>query len=173
MIKKDSLWFITLFSLILVLSVYYITMPQNNRFAMDDIDCNTIECIIENSTSQEMIESNDTTVIEVLKIQHTNEINDRLNELRSVIADENTTVAEKNNAYNVIKEIERVNNEELRLVGIIEEEFGYQAIVKILTNEIEVVVGSDIHSVELANEIMNVIKAEFGGNVYVSVDFKY
>ena len=28
MINKQSLWFLTLFSLILVLSVYYITMPN-------------------------------------------------------------------------------------------------------------------------------------------------
>ena len=29
MIKKQNLWFLTLFSLILVLSVYYITMPND------------------------------------------------------------------------------------------------------------------------------------------------
>ena len=29
MINKQKLWFLTLFSLILVLSVYYITMPDN------------------------------------------------------------------------------------------------------------------------------------------------
>ena len=34
MINKRSLWFLTLFSLILVLSVYYITMP--NEVLTDD-----------------------------------------------------------------------------------------------------------------------------------------
>ena len=29
MINKQNLWFLTLFSLILVLSVYYITMPND------------------------------------------------------------------------------------------------------------------------------------------------
>ena len=29
MIKKEKLWFLTLFTLILVLSVYYITMPND------------------------------------------------------------------------------------------------------------------------------------------------
>ena len=29
MISKQSLWFLTLFSLILVLSVYYVTMPND------------------------------------------------------------------------------------------------------------------------------------------------
>ena len=31
MINKQSLWFLTLFSLILVLSVYYITMPDESN----------------------------------------------------------------------------------------------------------------------------------------------
>ena len=35
MIKKQNLWFLTLFSLVLVLGVYYVTMPtqilENNK----------------------------------------------------------------------------------------------------------------------------------------------
>ena len=30
MINKQSLWFVTLFSLILVLSIYYVTMSDNS-----------------------------------------------------------------------------------------------------------------------------------------------
>ena len=41
MINKQNLWFLTLFSLILVLSVYYITMPSelllNNGYLNDTI----------------------------------------------------------------------------------------------------------------------------------------
>ena len=44
MINKQSLWFLTLFSLILVLSVYYITMPNellltnNNLYEEEEFD---------------------------------------------------------------------------------------------------------------------------------------
>ena len=44
MINKKSIWFLTLFSLILVLSVYYITMPNdlliasNNAESKEDVD---------------------------------------------------------------------------------------------------------------------------------------
>ena len=38
MINKQSLWFLTLFSLILVLSVYYITMPNDLLLTNSDRD---------------------------------------------------------------------------------------------------------------------------------------
>ena len=51
MINKRSLWFLTLFSLILVLSVYYITMPSellvtnnkkdNTKATMNEVEDNT------------------------------------------------------------------------------------------------------------------------------------
>ena len=37
MINKKSLWFLTLFSLILVLSVYYITMPSDLLLTTNNI----------------------------------------------------------------------------------------------------------------------------------------
>ena len=40
MIKKQNLWFLTLFSLVLVLSVYYITMP-NELFMVNENKDNT------------------------------------------------------------------------------------------------------------------------------------
>ena len=44
MINKQSLWFLTLFSIILVLSVYYIAMP-NNTLATLSTKENTKETI--------------------------------------------------------------------------------------------------------------------------------
>ena len=48
MIKKKNLWFLTLFSLILVLSIYYITMPNellitNNDSIIKNSDVNKNE----------------------------------------------------------------------------------------------------------------------------------
>ena len=47
MINKKNLWFLTLFSLILVLSVYYITMPSelllNNGYISETLVSNTKE----------------------------------------------------------------------------------------------------------------------------------
>ena len=50
MINKQSIWFVTLFSLILVLSIYYVTLNDSN-----------LKSIIENTTS------NKETSVNVLK----------------------------------------------------------------------------------------------------------
>ena len=43
MINKKSLWFLTLFSLILVLSVYYITMPSELLLTSNNSTSTTTE----------------------------------------------------------------------------------------------------------------------------------
>ena len=54
MINKQGLWFLTLFSLILVLSVYYITMP-NEIFKSEEI--------------KEEVEKDDSSKTKEVKIQ--------------------------------------------------------------------------------------------------------
>ena len=38
MINKEHLWFLTLFSLILVLSVYYVTMPSDLLLSINHME---------------------------------------------------------------------------------------------------------------------------------------
>ena len=38
MINKQSLWFLTLFSIIIVLSVYYIALPNNTLATISEIE---------------------------------------------------------------------------------------------------------------------------------------
>ena len=52
MIKKQNLWFLTLFSLILVLSVYYITMPNDLLVAQKAADNTDVEEQKENSSEE-------------------------------------------------------------------------------------------------------------------------
>ena len=55
MINKRSLWFLTLFSLILVLSVYYITMPSELLMATNKEDTETVSASVENEESAELV----------------------------------------------------------------------------------------------------------------------
>ena len=60
MINKQNLWFLTLFSLILVLSVYYITMPNDLLIASNQVDKsdtkNKVKANIEKSVENRGIE---------------------------------------------------------------------------------------------------------------------
>ena len=51
MINKQSLWFVTLFSLILVLSIYYVTISDNS-----------LEKILGNNLEETALVSNETTL---------------------------------------------------------------------------------------------------------------
>ena len=58
MINKKSLWFLTLFSLILVLSVYYITMPSELLLTNNNV-MNVNKTTDESSESEESSEINE------------------------------------------------------------------------------------------------------------------
>ena len=49
MISKQNLWFLTLFSLILILGVYYVTMPNNLL--------EKVESIVEDKETKEVVEA--------------------------------------------------------------------------------------------------------------------
>ena len=66
MVNKQGLWFLTLFSLILVLSVYYITMP-NEVFKSEEIQEERETQKDNNSTSE--VNSQNVSYIETLKIE--------------------------------------------------------------------------------------------------------
>ena len=73
MIKKKNLWFLTLFSLILVLSIYYITMPNellitNNDSIIKNSDVNKNE---DNDKKVDIMESD---IISALKVEDNNNV---------------------------------------------------------------------------------------------------
>ena len=74
MINKKNIWFLTLFSLILVLSVYYITMPSDmllTNFKAEDL-----------KSDKETVSVEESNVISALKIE---DEENRLEELDSFV----------------------------------------------------------------------------------------
>ena len=99
MINKRSLWFLTLFSLILILSIYYITMPSEllltgntNNIKTDDKDKTTIS-----------IEESD--ILVALRVESDEEMTKEIEDLQSVLTNTESTVDEKNKAYEKIKKL--------------------------------------------------------------------
>ena len=90
MINKKNLWFLTLFSLILVLSVYYITMPSELLLTENTDTTKTAEVNAE-------IEESD--VITTLKVEAEEELQEALDALKLVLNDTKSSVDEKNKYY--------------------------------------------------------------------------
>ena len=110
MINKRNIWFFTLFSLIIVLSVYYITMP--NELNLETNTTNEIEHVSE--------EVNDSTVLVALRVEKEEEYITEVESLRTILTSGSSTIEEKNNAYEKIQNINIIKGEEEKLEKQIE-----------------------------------------------------
>lgn len=163
MINKQGLWFLTLFSLILVLSVYYITMP-NEMFLTNN---NTLGEEIE-EVSSEVTTSN---YITVLKMEHEASRDEELKSLEQVLNSSDTTASDKNTAYEKIKDLNNIKGLEEQLENKIKKELELNSFVKASDSEISIVVERDKHDVKLANQIMRLVQEEFDNPMTISVKF--
>ena len=200
MINKQNLWFLTLFSLILVLSVYYITMPNDllltnngavgskkNEQTSVSKDTNTNTTKNEDqkkddtksTTTKDNKTDNNTTVtikesetLEALRVSLNQEREAEKTKLQSLLTNSSATSEEKNNAYEKLQEINTVTSEEATLEKKLKEKYKMSVFVKIENKEITVVVDNDKHDTTLANNIMRSVQENFKEKRYITVQFK-
>lgn len=161
MINKQKLWFLTLFSLILVLSVYYITMPND-----------LLSNIEEEKDSSIVVNVSEEDSLSVLRVMSDEERFKEMEDLRMILTNINSTIDEKNNAYEKLKLIEETKGKESKLEGKIKELYNLESFIQINNNQIKVVIKSSEHSSELANNIIRSIQEEYEEKMYISVKFQ-
>ncbi len=162
MINKKNLWFLTLFSLVLVLSVYYITMPKEllltNNGAINE----------DNSK----IDIKEVSIIETLRTEDNASTLEEINKLKATISDNTLTTDAKNEAFDALKLLNQISSKEELLEEKIKNTFDLDSFIKIDGDQIRVVVDSDEHSNTLANNIMRTIQESFDTKQYISIQFK-
>lgn len=163
MINKQKLWFLTLFSLILVLSVYYITMPSDLLNTAND-STNNDSSIVVNVSEEDSLS--------VLRVMSDEERFREMEDLRLVLTNVDSSIEEKNNAYEKMQLIEETKGKEKTLEDKIKNEYNLDSFIKIKNNQIKVVVKSNEHSYELANNIIRSIQGEYDEKMYISVKFQ-
>ncbi|MGM9878596.1 MAG: SpoIIIAH-like family protein [Bacilli bacterium] len=170
MINKQGLWFLTLFSLILVLSIYYITMP-NEIFKSEEVTEQTKEESDAKDEETSEVNSQNTSYIETLKIELDSERAEILDTLQEILNDKTKTSDEKNKAYEQMKEINNLKASEEQISKKIKEEYSLSSYVKQEDSNIEIVIDSDDHDVKLANKIMRSVQEEFDEAMSISIKF--
>lgn len=165
MINKRSLWFLTLFSLILVLSVYYITMPSELLMATsgDDEQTETVSASTENEESAELV---------ALRVESEEKMLDEITELKKVLTDSNSTTEEKNEAFEKMQTLNKNRGTEESIENKIKNEFNLKSFVSIDETCVSVVVDSTKHDKSLANKIMRSVQEEFETSMSISVKFQ-
>ena len=160
MVNKQSLWFVTLFSLIIILGIYYFSSDQTSLSVGN----------IKNSESVISSKTDDNN-ISVLKVTDDEATVSKIDELQSVLLDSEATLEEKNNAYDELEVISNRKSKENELTEIIKKEYKYDNFVKISDNQVSVVISSNEHNNEIANKIIKTVQEKFKENVYVTVKF--
>ena len=161
MINKKNLWFLSLFSLVLVLSVYYITMPTellltNNGDNIDNVN----------------MDINEASIVETLRKQDSNTTLEEINKLKATISDKNSEEEDKNKAFDSLKLLNQISSKEELLEEKIKNNLNFDAFVKINGDQIRVVVDSDAHTSTIANNIMKLVQSNFDTKQYIVVQFK-
>ncbi len=163
--NKQNLWFITLFSLILVLSVYYVTMPNdllltvNSNYSKEKDDL--VSVAVE-----------DSEIISALRITKEE---DRLaleKDYQAVLTNGESTNEEKNEALEKIKSLKENATLEDSLEEKIKKNFKFDCCVEIDNLTITSTCSSSNHNNSVANNIMRSIQEEFDSNRYITVKFE-
>ena len=161
MINKQKLWFLTLFSLILVLSVYYVTMPSN-LLSVSDIKEDTTPTI----------NMEDTNILDVLKEENNERVAKEIESLRKIVFDVDTNIDDKNIAYEKIQKLEENKGKEEKIVSLIKEKLGFDTYVEIKNAKVNVVVSNKEHSYKIANDIIKLVSSSFDSDKSVTVKFQ-
>lgn len=154
MITKRNIWFMTLFSLIIALSVYYVTIPSDN---------------INNSY---VIKSEEGTILTSLRVESDKEMESMMNDLRFILSNVESSNEEKSNAYDKLKELNITRGLEEKLEEMIKKNYSLDSFVKIDGENIRVVVLCDKHDKAKADSIMKSIQGNFDSSKYISVKFE-
>jgi len=162
MIKKQNIWFITLFSLILVLSVYYLTM-KDTKFE---------DLTILKETDKPTINTVENSYLVSLRVTDDEKLLKTMEDLQSTINNNDASVLEKNEAYETLKELNLNKGKEMELEKLIKEKFNLNSYVKIVGDKINITIASDEHSKELANNIINEVQNKYEIQKYITVKFK-
>ncbi len=170
MINKKNLWFLTLFSLILVLSVYYITMP--NELLLTNGNNYTAEVTSKEDKSKKeeaSVKVKEASALDTLRVEANEEMLKEMEELKVILANAKATTEEKNNAFEKMKLLNITRGEEESLETKIKEEYKYETFVKIDGDQVQVVVNTEKLDASTANKIMRMVQSNYDKKMYITV----
>ncbi|MBM7650436.1 stage III sporulation protein AH [Bacillus ectoiniformans] len=188
LLKKQTVWLLTMLSLVVVLSVYYVTSPQqmSPEMVSKEKEALTTEAGTEakdgealketkgalNEEAQIVTESAGDEAFDLLRIELQDERNKLREELTAKVASADLPAEEKNTAYDRMEKLTELATKENVLETLIKSK-GYQdALVRADGENIKITVKSEDHSAAKANEIIRLATDELGKNQLIAVEFQ-
>ncbi|WP_066193029.1 SpoIIIAH-like family protein [Gracilibacillus timonensis] len=192
MIKKQTIWLLTMLSLMIVLSVYYLNAPRDGEMALFDdqeqdeltgetISSEEVDQVLDQDGEQQgdaAKEEDGTTAANLdeyfasVRTEISNQRSMEKERLESIVASSESSSDEVNQAYEAMKEIEMLDVKEGNLEAQLKAVSGYEGVLvrNVSDNNLVVTVQADNLTAEEANQIMLEAQNEFGD---VKVDVEY
>ena len=159
--NKQNLWFLTLFSLILLLGVYYITLPSE-IFSKKQT---------ENVSKNVDVKVSETNKLVALRVERNEKISTVMSELQSKIINSSDS-DEKNKAFEELQSLNLAKGKETYLEDVLQEKLHINSFIEINEDNIIVTIAAKEHNSSIANDIMSTIQNEFEDKKNIVVKFE-
>ena len=181
LLKKQTVWLLTMLSLVVVLSVYYITSPEQQGTNMATVEEKAKDEVEKKTQDSNTIKDGGETVIsgvasdevfEALRLELEDNRNELKEQLNSIIASTDIPPEKRSEAYDQMKQLDELATKESVLETLIKT-MGYEdALVRADGEKVRITVKAKDHSPTAANDIIQLVRTEIGALQNVAVQFQ-
>ena len=168
--KRETIWFGTLFILLVALSILYVVIPTDQTFQVPT-SMKTDDPVIE-EVSGEVVTVMESDAITAMQVARDEELDALIATANETINNPESSTEDKNNAYEEMKGITDTKSLEDELEKLIQDTYQVANFIKVSTDRIEVVVATTNYDATLANNIMRTIQERFDKHMYITVKFE-
>ena len=126
--------------------------------------------VISDNTPEITVDSSD--ILVSLRVDSDATMEKEIEELQLILTNADSSIDEKNVAYDKIKKLNTNRGEEEKLEKLIKEKYNLDSFVKIKDNEINITIKSSDKGNNEANKIMRTIQESYDTKKYVTIKFQ-
>ncbi|WP_433743076.1 SpoIIIAH-like family protein [Falsibacillus pallidus] len=175
LLKKQTVWLLTMLSLVVVLSVYYVTSPAPKTSDLaavqqgkkGDEKANADQKGVDVVTEQAGDE-----VFETLRLEEQDKRSELRQQLTEMVASPDLSAEEKSKAYEQMQQLTELETKEKVLESVIQS-MGYKdALVRADGEKVLITVKANEKSAKAANQIIQKVGDELGDMEKIAVEFQ-
>ncbi|KMY54727.1 MULTISPECIES: SpoIIIAH-like family protein [Bacillaceae] len=192
LLKKQTVWLLTMLSLVVVLSVYYITSPEQlspetaSPVEEGELTTEVMEKKVDGSQTAVketknaagdkqtaiITESAGDEAFDMLRMEMEDDRNKMKEELTAKVASAELSAEDKNAAYEEMEKLTELATKENLLETLIKSKGYSDALVRADGENVRITVKSNEHSAAAANDIIRLVRDELGKQQPVAVEFQ-
>ncbi|MGE8204475.1 SpoIIIAH-like family protein [Heyndrickxia sp. NPDC080065] len=177
LLKKQTVWLLTMLSLVVVLSVYYVTSdPKKSDMAA--VDKNNAKNVAQDKntgkkkTNMNVVTEPSDEVFEQIRLDRQDARSKERDELTNKLASTDLSADERSKALDEMQKLTEAAQTEKVIENLIKSKGYEDVLVRLDNNSMKITVKSKDHDKKAANQILRLVSEEAGNFQKVAVDFE-